>query len=381
MSAMFLTRRLAHVAAPGERAPAQGGAALLVPEREGARPRQRQRERAPSCAAPSPRSSSGATRSTSTSWPPPWPKGPSSLRPARVRDVELGDFDHRVTVERGRRRRETVACRWVLDATGRANFLGKRLGLIERNEEHPTAAIWCRWKNVRHIDDLAARGPLSLLPRQRQLAPPGDEPLHRLRLLGLVHPAGQRRDQRRRRLRQAARRSGPGQEPGARLHGLPAGDSLAGRAARGRQHAAGGPAVLLATSPTSPGSTWATAGRSSATRRRSSIPTTRRGSTMPRSRVEATVEIVKAQTRGGGRRPPASPSTTRRSCARTGASSGRSTRTSTTTWASTTCSRASFLIDTAQYYIFVVIPAYRLSWEVPLDAGARARSRPSSAIT
>src|SRR6202035_3754956 len=46
-------------------------------------------------------------------------------------------------------------------ATGRATFLGKRLGLIERNHEHPTSAIWCRWEGVRHVDDLAARGPLA----------------------------------------------------------------------------------------------------------------------------------------------------------------------------------------------------------------------------
>jgi hypothetical protein len=50
----------------------------------------------------------------------------------------------------------------VLDATGRATFLGKRLGIIDRNHEHPTAAVWCRWEDVRHIDELAARGPLSL---------------------------------------------------------------------------------------------------------------------------------------------------------------------------------------------------------------------------
>jgi hypothetical protein len=55
-----------------------------------------------------------------------------------------------------------VSCRWVLDATGRATLLGKRLGLIERNKDHPTAAVWCRWQDVRHIDDVAARGPLSL---------------------------------------------------------------------------------------------------------------------------------------------------------------------------------------------------------------------------
>jgi flavin-dependent dehydrogenase len=88
-------------------------------------------------------------------------EGAELLRPARVKEAALGDFDHRVTIERDGAVEE-VSCRWVIDATGRATFLGKRLGLIERNREHPTAAVWCRWEGVRHIDDLAARGPLSL---------------------------------------------------------------------------------------------------------------------------------------------------------------------------------------------------------------------------
>jgi flavin-dependent dehydrogenase len=88
-------------------------------------------------------------------------EGAELARPARVKEVDLGDFDHRVSFERDGMT-ETVSCRWVLDATGRATFLGKRLGLIERNQEHPTAAVWCRWEDVRHIDDVAARGPLSL---------------------------------------------------------------------------------------------------------------------------------------------------------------------------------------------------------------------------
>jgi flavin-dependent dehydrogenase len=83
-------------------------------------------------------------------------EGAELWRPAKVRDAVIGDFDHRITVEMGDETRE-VQCRWLLDATGRVNFLGRRLNLIERNEEHPTAAIWCRWKNVRHIDDLAVR--------------------------------------------------------------------------------------------------------------------------------------------------------------------------------------------------------------------------------
>jgi flavin-dependent dehydrogenase len=83
-------------------------------------------------------------------------EGAELLRPARALNVELNDFDNKLTIEAGGQTQE-VRCRWVLDATGRANFIGRKLGLIERNDEHPTASIWCRWKNVRHIDDIAAR--------------------------------------------------------------------------------------------------------------------------------------------------------------------------------------------------------------------------------
>jgi flavin-dependent dehydrogenase len=83
-------------------------------------------------------------------------EGAELLRPAKARDVELNDFDNKLTIEVGDGVRE-LHCRWLLDATGRVNFLGRRLNLIERNDEHPVAAIWCRWNGVRHIDDIAAR--------------------------------------------------------------------------------------------------------------------------------------------------------------------------------------------------------------------------------
>jgi flavin-dependent dehydrogenase len=88
-------------------------------------------------------------------------EGAELLRPAKARDVQLGDFDNRLTIEIAGETRE-LSCRWLLDATGRVTFLGRRLNLIERNDAHPIAAIWCRWKNVRHIDDIAARDPQGL---------------------------------------------------------------------------------------------------------------------------------------------------------------------------------------------------------------------------
>jgi len=91
-------------------------------------------------------------------------EGAELWRPARVRDVTVGEFDHRVVVDRDGQM-ITVSCRWVLDATGRVTFLGRRLKLIDWNDRHPTAAIWARWNNVRHLDDLAARDPLGLARR------------------------------------------------------------------------------------------------------------------------------------------------------------------------------------------------------------------------
>ena len=85
-------------------------------------------------------------------------EGAEILRPAKALNVELGKFDHKLTIEHDGAQR-TISCRWILDASGRANFIGRRLDLIERNDEHPTAAIWCRWRNVRHIDDICAKHP------------------------------------------------------------------------------------------------------------------------------------------------------------------------------------------------------------------------------
>src|SRR5207302_7419026 len=80
-------------------------------------------------------------------------EGAELLRPTKVRDVQIGEFDHTVTLDNG----TVIGCRWILDATGRVTFLGRKLGIIDRNDEHPIASIWCRWKGVRHIDDIAAR--------------------------------------------------------------------------------------------------------------------------------------------------------------------------------------------------------------------------------
>ena len=252
---------------------------------------------APSSAAPSPRSSSAATCSTSTCWPPPWPKGPSCCGRPASRDVELGDFDHRVTLERdgasgdgrlplGARRHRPRHLPRQAPGADRAQPRAPHGGDLvplggrapHRRRRRPRAAL--------------------VLPRQRRLPPPRHQPLHGLRLLGLVHPPRQRRDQHRRRLRHPARRSRPQQEPGERLHRLPARRSpprpscSTARACRPRTC---GPISHLAyVTRQYMGNGWALLGDAAAFLDPYYSP----GLDHASFSVEATVEIVKAQTAG-----------------------------------------------------------------------------------
>src|SRR5438874_4876245 len=46
----------------------------------------------------------------------------------------------------------TVACRWVVDATGRATMLARKLGHLRANTEHPINAVWARFSGVKQWD-------------------------------------------------------------------------------------------------------------------------------------------------------------------------------------------------------------------------------------
>lgn len=91
-------------------------------------------------------------------------EGSTLLRPAKVKAVEHGWPESRVEIEDGEGLR-TVRCRWVIDASGRHAFVARRLRTYRRVEEHPTMALWARWRGVADLDGPAVLGTDARRPR------------------------------------------------------------------------------------------------------------------------------------------------------------------------------------------------------------------------
>jgi flavin-dependent dehydrogenase len=73
-------------------------------------------------------------------------------RPAKVTNLELNNGNgHRVSaaVNGGER---TINARWIVDATGRAAMLARKLGHFRPNIEHPINAVWARFSGVKEWD-------------------------------------------------------------------------------------------------------------------------------------------------------------------------------------------------------------------------------------
>lgn len=70
-------------------------------------------------------------------------------RPAKVSRFELnGDREQTIVLESG----ENITCRWIVDASGRASLLPRKLGHFRPNTEHPINAVWARFTGVKDWD-------------------------------------------------------------------------------------------------------------------------------------------------------------------------------------------------------------------------------------
>ena len=83
------------------------------------------------------------------------------LRPAKALKIVLkAGGTQSVEIEDPSGKRELTG-RWVVDASGFAALLARQEGWYCRNKNHPTTAVWARWKGVKDWDgrDLATRYP------------------------------------------------------------------------------------------------------------------------------------------------------------------------------------------------------------------------------
>ncbi len=81
--------------------------------------------------------------------------GAEVIRPGRVQSIDLGD-ESVVTVSVAGGTRELRA-RWVIDASGRATVLARKLGLLRPLPEHPTNSVWARFRGVKDFDGAGLR--------------------------------------------------------------------------------------------------------------------------------------------------------------------------------------------------------------------------------
>jgi flavin-dependent dehydrogenase len=82
------------------------------------------------------------------------------LRPATIKTIALSEDEapHTLEIMPQEGQMRTVTTRWLIDASGKAAVLAKKLGCHRTMEaEHPTSSIWCRFRNVNGLDSYKSR--------------------------------------------------------------------------------------------------------------------------------------------------------------------------------------------------------------------------------
>ena len=87
--------------------------------------------------------------------------GAEIIRPATVSNVQLNDGGMQTMDVSYQGQKRSLSTRWIVDASGLAAVLARKNGWWKSNTEHPTAAAWSRWTNVKDWDsrELAVKYP------------------------------------------------------------------------------------------------------------------------------------------------------------------------------------------------------------------------------
>jgi flavin-dependent dehydrogenase len=73
-------------------------------------------------------------------------------RPAKMTKCELNKANGQIINAVVDLTERSVSCRWVVDVTGRAAMLARKLGHLRPNNEHPINAVWARFSGVKQWD-------------------------------------------------------------------------------------------------------------------------------------------------------------------------------------------------------------------------------------
>ena len=73
-------------------------------------------------------------------------------RPAKVTGLDLNGRNGTHVSYETHSSHETVSARWLVDASGRAAMLARKLGHFQPNTEHPINAVWARFTDVKDWD-------------------------------------------------------------------------------------------------------------------------------------------------------------------------------------------------------------------------------------
>lgn len=82
------------------------------------------------------------------------------LRPATIKAIALSEdtTPHTLEIQPQEGELRRVTARWLIDASGKAAVLSKKLGLLRPiGDEHPTSSVWCRFRNVNDLDSFQSR--------------------------------------------------------------------------------------------------------------------------------------------------------------------------------------------------------------------------------
>lgn len=87
--------------------------------------------------------------------------GAELIRPATVSNVHLNGGGMQTLDISHEGQTKSLRARWLVDASGLAALLARKNGWWKSNTEHPTAAVWSRWKGVKDWDsrELALKYP------------------------------------------------------------------------------------------------------------------------------------------------------------------------------------------------------------------------------